>query len=265
MSYAFGGLTLANVGDIVTMTSVSSNFELVVQHSASATAPVLPKVGQTWYDTSTLTMKQWNGTTWSSIGGGAATGTGAPNGATPGASTLGAMYADTTSVPNQIYISNGAGVWKKAAVTTSVTGSAPLLPNTGDFWYDSVNTGRTYVWNGTAWVDSSPAAGTAVATTGAGVPTGATSGANSAGAMYINNAVSPNALYVSNGAGVWTLAGDGASGTLDALTDVDTTGKVTLQSALMWDATAVSGGVTGQWIVNQIYDASPTGGVSNDF
>jgi hypothetical protein len=52
MSYAFGGLTLANVGDIVTQTSVSVNFEKLVENSASATAPASPRTGQLWYDTS---------------------------------------------------------------------------------------------------------------------------------------------------------------------------------------------------------------------
>lgn len=124
MAYQYGGLTLANVGDIVTQTSVSTNFEVVLRNSASGTAPVSPVVGQCWYDTTVPTMKQWNGTSWVGI----------------------------------------AGV-----------------------------------------------------------------------------------------------------ATFEDLTDVSVSTKVSMESGIMWDATAVQSGVTGQWVPNQIYDASPTGGASNDF
>ena len=215
MAYQYGGLTLANVGDIITQTSVTTNFELTLKNSASATAPISPVTGQCWYDTGISAMKQWDGTQWVGIGGGAA-----------------------------------------------VSGTAPTSPQTGDLWYDSVNTGRTYVWNGTAWVDASPAAGASVATTGSGAPTSTTIGYDSQGALYVDISVIPNQMYVSDGLGVWNTSG---GGTLESLSDVSVSTKVTLQSSIMWDATAVQGGVTGQWVPNQIYDASPTGGASNDF
>jgi hypothetical protein len=129
MAYQFGGLTLANVGDIVTQTSVSTNFQTVLTNSPGPTPPTLSggdtyRQGQTWYNTTTKVLNQWDGTAWVGIGG----------------------------------------------------------------------------------------------------------------------------------------------GTFESLTDVDVNAtKVTLQSGIMWNAAAVQGGVTGQWVTNQIYDASPTGGASNDF
>lgn len=132
MSYVYGGLTLANVGDIITQTSVSTNFQKVVENSAGATAPTAgaiggPRTGQLWYDTTSGALKVNSGT--------------------------------------------------------------PAVP-------------------------------------------------------------------------VWDPAG---AGVFEDLIDVDVSTKVSLESGIMWDATAVSGGVTGQWVPNQIYDASPTGGASNDF
>lgn len=221
MAYQFGGLTLANVGDLVTQTSVSTNFQTVLVNSAGPAAPILSggdtyKEGQFWYNTTTKVLSQWDGSNWVGIGGGA-----------------------------------------------TFSGTPPTSPQLGQLWYDSVNTGRTYIWNGTAWIDASPAAGASVVTTGSGAPTSTTIGFDSQGAMYADISVVPNDIYISDGVGGWDLAGGG--GTFDALTDVDVASKVTMQSGIMWNATAVSGGVTGQWVPNQIYDASPTGGASNDF
>ena len=219
MPYTYGGLTLANVGDIVTQASVSTNFEMVLRNSSSGTAPVSPVAGQLWYNTTTKVLSQWDGLTWTGIGGGAI-----------------------------------------------LSGTPPASPQTGDLWYDSVNTGRMYIWNGTAWLDAAPAAGASVVTTGSGAPTPTTIGFNSQGAMYADITVVPNDIYISDGIGGWDLAGGGGGvTTFDALADVDVASKVTMQSGIMWNATAVSGGVTGQWVTNQIYDASPSGGASNDF
>lgn len=132
MSYVYGGLTLANVGDIITQTSVSTNFQTVVENSAGATSPVAGAIGG---------------------------------------------------------------------------------PRTGQLWYDTVNS-----------------------------------------SLKVNTGTPAVPVWSSAGAGVF-----------EDLIDVDVTAKVTLESGIMWDATAVSGGVTGQWVPNQIYDASPTGGASDDF
>ena len=84
MSYVYGGLTLANVGDIVTQTSVSTNMEKLVENSAGATAPTAgatigPRTGQLWYDTTNTTLKFNIGTpaspVWSSVGDVTLTGT----------------------------------------------------------------------------------------------------------------------------------------------------------------------------------------------
>ena len=66
---------------------------------------------------------------------------------------LGGVKVDgtTITISNGIISSvNTAG----ASVTTSST--APLIPATGDLWYDT-DTGRMYVYFDSSWVDSSPA------------------------------------------------------------------------------------------------------------
>ena len=68
-------------------------------------------------------------------------------------------------------------------------------------------------------------------------------------------------LFVWDGT-AWAQSG---AGSFNDLSDVDVAGKVTLESSIMWDAAAIQGGVTGQWVPNQVYDCSPTGGASNDF
>jgi hypothetical protein len=73
-----------------------------------------------------------------------------------------------------------------------------------------------------------------------------------------------SARYIYDTVG-WTLIPDNGAQYIDELLDVDTTGKVDGTSLLMWDATKVTGGITGQWVVTSIIDASPTGGSTNDF
>lgn len=65
-------------------------------------------------------------------------------------SVLGGVKVDGTTIT----ISNGViSSASGASVTTSST--APLVPTTGDLWYDTTS-GRMYVYFDSSWVDSSP-------------------------------------------------------------------------------------------------------------
>jgi hypothetical protein len=44
-----------------------------------------------------------------------------------------------------------------AGATVIVGSTAPATPKKGDLWYDDTKDGRTYVWDGTQWVDAAPA------------------------------------------------------------------------------------------------------------
>lgn len=209
MSYTYGGLTLANVGDIITQVSVSTNFEKVVENSAATTPPTAgaggPRTGQLWYDTTDLTLKVNSGTPvlpdWTLIEGSATV-----TAVEPASPTLGQLWLDTVAAQLKTWTGND---WVNSSAVTAFGSTSPVSPSTGDLWYDTTIS-SLQVYNGAAWVPS-------------------------------------------------------AATTLESLSDVNTTARVSLQSGIMWDATAVNAGVTGQWVPNQIYDASPTGGASNDF
>jgi hypothetical protein len=123
MSYVYGGLTLANVGDIITQTSVSTNFEKVVENSAGTLPPAPsaitgPRTGQLWYDTTAAILK---------------------------------INSGTPAVP----------VWDMASGGVTISDTAPLTPTEGSLWYDSLTTYRTYVWStvSSAWIDVAPTNG----------------------------------------------------------------------------------------------------------
>jgi hypothetical protein len=44
-----------------------------------------------------------------------------------------------------------------AALGAAISDTPPTSPPTGRLWYDTGTTGRMFVWNGTQWVDASPA------------------------------------------------------------------------------------------------------------
>jgi hypothetical protein len=71
-----------------------------------------------------------------------------PNFATSIATRLGTIEGDITT------LQQGSG---GASVTISAT--APTSPATGDLWYDETQV-RTFVWNGSAWIDAAPAGST---------------------------------------------------------------------------------------------------------
>lgn len=64
MSYNYAGLTLPETGELITATSVSNNFELVLSRAASASAPSSPVTGQFWFNTSTSAISVWDGSVW---------------------------------------------------------------------------------------------------------------------------------------------------------------------------------------------------------
>jgi hypothetical protein len=213
MSYTYGGLTLANVGDIITQSSVSDNFQKVVENSAGATSPIAgaggPRTGQLWYDTTDLTLKVNAGDPvtpqWELIEGDATVAATQP--LNP---TLGQLWFNT--VANQLKTYNGID-WVNSSSATAFGTVQPVQPSIGDLWYDTtngVNSGILKVYDGSTFIPASTT-------------------------------------------------------TLETLLDVNVTAKVSLQSSIMWDATATNAGVTGLWVPNQIYDASPTGGATNDF
>lgn len=213
MSYTYGGLTLANVGDIITQVSVSTNFEKVVENSAATTPPTAgaggPRTGQLWYDTTDLTLKVNSGTP---------------------------VLPDWTLI--------------EGAATVSAT--EPLLPTIGQLWFNTVAS-QLKTYNGTAWVNSSSA--TAFGTVQPVQPT--------IGDLWYDTTNGANAgiLKVYDGSTFIPAS----TTTLESLLDVNVTAKASMESGIMWDATATNAGVTGLWVPNQIYDASPTGGATNDF
>jgi hypothetical protein len=72
---------------------------------------------------------------------------------------------DLVSYQGSVYRSKGtipsgtpwtASLWDRIGAVT-VAAAAPATPKTGDLWYDDTKDGRTYVWDGTQWVDAAPA------------------------------------------------------------------------------------------------------------
>lgn len=145
---------------------------------------------------------------------------------------------------------------------SSATG--PSNPVTGQLWYDvsagalkyNISTGNTATWAAIPKLDGN---GNAIFSN---LTVTGTSNLGPVGNVTITGGTAGQVLST-NGSGVLSWAT--AAGTFEQLVDVDVASKVSMESGIMWNATAVQGGVVGQWVPNQVYDASPTGGATNDF
>ena len=181
----------------------------------------------------------------------------------------GDLYYDTTT--NTLMVYEG-GAWVAAGGSAidaryQVAASAPATRADtsalveGDLYYDTA-TDALMKWDGTSWTS----VGTVVTVTYSNTaPTGT---AVVGSEHYVTSdgtrtgTITQRFIYDTTG---WTETPASGAKYIDELLDVDTTGKVGGESLLMWDATKVTGGVTGQWVVTSIIDASPTGGTTDDF
>lgn len=99
----------------------------------AAVAPSSPHVGDLWYNTANgLEVSQWNGTTW------------VPYQIGTGAIASGAI--------TQPLLDGAITARSLGGVTTTISGTAPASPVTGDIWIDSANGYQLQRYNGTSWV-----------------------------------------------------------------------------------------------------------------
>lgn len=121
--------------------------------------PLSPYVGQLWYNTFDEKTYTYNGTIWILL---AHPTSGEPNATValvaPAAPNLGDLWYETGASTFNIW--TGA-VWKDlhdaaAPAPIFISATPPAAPQIGEAWYDSDDTGRTYVWDGSIWVDMSP-------------------------------------------------------------------------------------------------------------
>jgi microcystin-dependent protein len=97
---------------------VLENLVWIMQHFAGTSAPSLPLAGQCWYDTTSNTIKVYNGVTWDSAGGVTISGSAPITG-----SSQGELWFD--SVNQQLYTWNGTS-WSLLGPLGSAINSDPL-------------------------------------------------------------------------------------------------------------------------------------------
>ena len=96
------------------------NFVWLLQNFARSTAPSLPLAGQCWYDTTTNTLKVYNGTTWASNNGTIIKTTAPTTG-----SSLGELWYDSTNL--QVRTWNGTS-WDVLGPLGSASNTDPISP-----------------------------------------------------------------------------------------------------------------------------------------
>jgi hypothetical protein len=161
---------------------INENFVRIMEHFASATAPVNPVIGQMWYDTASNLIKVWTGAAWTINPVQGATGaTGATGlGATGATGVTGAIGATGATGPEG---ATGLG----ATGATGPTGATGLTGATGP---------TTGVLGATGATGLDGATGTAGATGATGIgatgPVGATGLTGASGATGPVGASGPN-------------------------------------------------------------------------
>jgi hypothetical protein len=173
---------------------INENFIRITEHFANSTPPVNPLLGQLWYDTVNAQIKIWNGSAWTINPVLGATG---PIGATGITGATGPQGVTGATGPIQ---------------AVAVSNSPPENKIVGTAWYDSLITGRTFIWNGSAWVDMNPA-GTSDETSGSG-EVGATGLTGDTGAPGATGATGP--IGATGPDGATGLGETGATGPIGA-------------------------------------------------
>jgi len=149
----------------------------------------------------------------------------------------------------QVLTTDGAGAFtfEDASTPTIVSGTAPSSPSEGDLWFDNVDTGMLYIYEGGAWIVTSPSAGGG----GASVEVSGTAPVSpSEGDLWFDN-VTTGQLYTYVGTNWLSTAGLATLeySSVGDLSDVDiTTTAPTDGQALIWDAVNskfVSGTIAG--------------------
>jgi len=101
---------------------LDENFVHLLENSADSTAPSTPLAGQLWFDSGSLVIKVWNGSTWKSISSAAAQPT------PPTGNTTGDIWFDTST--NQLKVWTGSAwlvVGPAYSSTQGLTGAIPLV------------------------------------------------------------------------------------------------------------------------------------------
>lgn len=108
----------------------AENFVHLLENFANATPPARPLRGQFWYDTTTSTMKVYNGTGWIIIGGG---GTGTTGTISQGTRVAGFTGVTITTGASNVTIGVMLGEGEIVAVVSSVAVVVGLLPSSLTF------------------------------------------------------------------------------------------------------------------------------------
>ena len=125
--------------------------------TVAAAAPGTPEDGQAWFDTSTNTLKIWDGTSWKTSQPAASeTVAGIAEIATKAEVTAG---TDDTRIVTPLKLKQAVDALPPG---TTVAAAAPGTPENGQAWFDT-STNTLKVWDGTAWKTSQPAASETVA------------------------------------------------------------------------------------------------------
>lgn len=113
--------------------------------TVAATAPLAPESGQAFFDTTTNTLKIWDGTAWKTSQPAASeTVAGIAELATQAEVTAG---TDDTRIVTPLKLKQAVDALPPG---TTVSATAPTTPEDGQAWFDSTNT-ILKVWDGTAW------------------------------------------------------------------------------------------------------------------
>jgi len=193
---------------------INENFVRIMEHFASATAPVNPVIGQMWYDTASNLIKVWTGAAWTINPVQGATGaTGATGlGATGATGPTGAIGATGPTGPEG---ATGLG----ATGATGPTGATGLTGATGPTTGVPGATGATGLDGATGTVGATGATGVgATGPVGATGLTGATGATGPVGASGPN----PSTIFGTGVIGDITV-GESTSDTVDGLYAVGTT------------------------------------------
>lgn len=206
--------------------------DAVIPTFTSTTKPNLTSndIGRLGYNSTTPGFERWDGSSWQPLA--ASTPSGAPVSATaPSPPTIGQLWYDTATTPNQLKVWNGsAWVPATSAPTNSVTTTPPPSPTVGQFWLDTSTTpNQLKVWNGSAWVPattpSQQAPGTAVSYAAPTNPP--------VGQLWYDTSVTPNQLKVWNG-NAWVPATTPTSSGQPAGTTVSSTQPSSPTTGQLW-------------------------------
>lgn len=133
----------------------------------SPSIPLTPYTGQLWYNTNESKAYTYDGTAWVPF---ADPNSGVEphvniNIVAPADPDSGDLWYETGN--SALYMWTGLewldlheDIVAASPAPVTISDNPPAAPDIGSAWYDADTTGRTYVWDGAAWIDMNPAAAT---------------------------------------------------------------------------------------------------------